>query len=89
MHLYRAGKTQKSDALETTPCLKTMPITYAAPMLDTHGKELAVKGSLDSCAVVNVMPVSTWTDMRFDRLDLVLTNIRCSPVSCCKPRGNS
>ena len=39
----------------------------AAHVLDVHGRQLSVKGLLDNRAVVSVMPVSTWTDMNFDR----------------------
>ena len=48
----------------------------AAHLLDVHGRQLSVKGLLDTGAVVLVMPVSTWTDMGFDRSDLIPTNIR-------------
>ena len=48
----------------------------AAHVLDVHGRQLSVKGLLDSGVVVSVMPVSTWTDMGFDRSDLIPTNIR-------------
>ena len=48
----------------------------AEHVLDMQGRQLSVKGLLDTCAVVSVMPVSTWTDMGFDRSDLIPTNIR-------------
>ena len=48
----------------------------AAHVLDVRGKHLSVKGLLDTRVVVSVMPISTWTDMVFDRLDLIPTNIR-------------
>ena len=48
----------------------------AVAKLDVQGRQLSVKGLLDTGAVVSVMPVSTWTDMGFDRLDLIPTNIR-------------
>ena len=35
-----------------------------------------MNGNLDTGAVVSVMPVSTWTDMGFDRSDLIPTNIK-------------
>ena len=44
--------------------------------LDVQGRQLSVKGLLNSGAVVSVMPVSTWTDMGFNRSDLIPTNIR-------------
>ena len=40
-------------------------------MLDVQGRQLSVKGLLDTGAVVSVMPVKTWTDMGFDRSDLI------------------
>ena len=48
----------------------------AAHVLDVQGRQLSVKRLLDKEAVVSVMPVSTWTDMDFDRSDLIPTNIR-------------
>ena len=48
----------------------------AAHVLDVQGRQFSVKGLLDTGAVVSVMPVSTWTDMGFDRSDLIPTNIR-------------
>ena len=48
----------------------------AAHVLDVQGRQLSVKGLLDTGAVVSVMPVKTWTDMGFDRSDLIPTNIR-------------
>ena len=44
--------------------------------MDVQGRQLSVKGLLDTGAVVNVMPTSTWTDMGFNRSDWVPTNIR-------------
>ena len=44
--------------------------------LDVQGRQLSVKGLLNTGAVVSVMPVSTWTDMGFDMSDLIPTNIR-------------
>ena len=35
----------------------------AAHVLDVQGRQLSVKGLLDTGAVVSVMPVKTWTDM--------------------------
>ena len=48
----------------------------ATHVLDAQGRQLSVKGLLDTGAVVSVMPVSTWTDMDFDRSDLIPTNLR-------------
>ena len=52
----------------------------AAQVLDVQGRQLSVKGLLH-CAVVSVMLVSTWTDMGFDRSDLVPTNIRLAAAN--------
>ena len=51
-----------------------------AHVLDVQGI-LSVKGLLDTGAKVSVMPVSTWTDMGFDRSDLILTNIRLAAAN--------
>ena len=40
-----------------------------------------MKGLLDTSAVVSVMPVKTWTDMGFDRSDLIPTNIRMAAAN--------
>ena len=53
----------------------------AAHVLDVQGRQLSMKRLLDSGAVVSVMPVSTWTDMGFDRLDLIPTNIILSAAN--------
>ena len=53
----------------------------AAHVLDVQGRQLSVKGLLDTGAVVSVMPVSTWTDMGFDRSDLIPTNIRLAAAN--------
>ena len=47
-----------------------------AHVLDVQGRQLSVKGLLDTGAVVSVMPVKIWTDMGFERSDLIPTNIR-------------
>ena len=47
----------------------------AAHVLDVQGRQLSVKGLLDTGAVVSVMPVKTWTEMGFERSDLIPTNI--------------
>ena len=48
----------------------------AAHVLDVQGRQLSMKGLLDAGAVVSFMPISTWTDMGFERSDLILTNTR-------------
>ena len=53
----------------------------AAHVLDEQGRQLSVKGLLDTGAVFSVMPVSTWTDMGFDRSDLIPTNIRLAAAN--------
>ena len=53
----------------------------AAHMLDVQGRQLSTKGLLDTGAVVSVMPVSTWTDMGFDRSDLIPTKIRLAAAN--------
>ena len=53
----------------------------AAHVLDVQGRQLSVKVLLDTGAVVSVMPVSTWTDMGFDRWDLIPTNIRLTAAN--------
>ena len=56
-------------------------VDLAAHVLDVQGKQLSVKGLLDTGAVISVMPVKTWTDMGFDRSDLVPTNIRLAAAN--------
>ena len=53
----------------------------AAHVLDVKGRQLSVKGLLDTGAVVSVMPVKTWTDMGFERSDLIPTNIRLAAAN--------
>ena len=53
----------------------------AAHVLDVQGRQLSVKGLFDTGAVVSVIPISTWTDMDFDRSDLIPTNIRLAPAN--------
>ena len=48
---------------------------------DVQGRQISVKGLLDTGAVVSVMPVSTWTDMGLDRSDLIPTNIRLAAAN--------
>ena len=53
----------------------------AAHVLDVQGRQLSVKGLLDTGAVVSVMPVKNWTDMGFERSDLIPTNIRLAAAN--------
>ena len=53
----------------------------SAHALDVQGTQLSVKGLLDTGAVISVIPVSTWTDMGFDRWDLIPKNIRLAAVN--------
>ena len=52
-----------------------------AHVLDMQGRQLSVKGLLDTGAVVSVMPVETWTDMGFERSDPIPTNIRLAAAN--------
>ena len=52
-----------------------------AHVLDVQGRQLSVKGLLHTGAVVSVMQVITWTDMGFDRSDLIPTNIRLAAAN--------
>ena len=53
----------------------------AAHVLDVQGRQLSVKGLLDTGAVVSAMPVSTWWDMDFERWDLIPFNIRLAAAN--------
>ena len=53
----------------------------AAHVLDVQGRQLSVKGLLDTGAGVSIMPVKTWTDMRFDRSDMIPKNIRLAAAN--------
>ena len=53
----------------------------AAQVLDVQGRQLSVKRLLNTVAVVSVMSVKTWTDMGFERLDLIPTNIRLAAAN--------
>ena len=53
----------------------------AAHVLDVQGRQLSVKGLLDTRAVVSVMPIEIWPDMGFDRSDLIPTNIRLAAAN--------
>ena len=46
-----------------------------------QGRQLSVKGLLDTGAVVSVMQVKTWTDKGFERSDLKPTNIRLAAAN--------
>ena len=48
----------------------------AAHILDVRGRQLSVKGLLDTGSAVSNMSISTWTDMDLVRSDLIPTNIR-------------
>ena len=50
-------------------------------MLDVQGRKLSVKGLLDTGALASVMPVKTWTDMGFERSDLIPTNTRLAAAN--------
>ena len=51
----------------------------AAHALDMQGKQLSVKGLLDTGAVVSVMPIGT--DLGFHRADSIPTNIRLAAAN--------
>ena len=53
----------------------------AAHVLDVQGRKLSVKRLLETGAMVSVMPVGTWTDMGFERTDLVPKNIRMAAAN--------
>ena len=53
----------------------------AAHVLDVQGRQLSVKGLLDTGAVVSVMPVSTWTGMGSDRSYLIPKNMRLAAAN--------
>ena len=53
----------------------------ASHLFDQQGRQLSVKGLLDTGAVFSVMPISTWSDMGFDMSDLIPTNIRLAADS--------
>ena len=53
----------------------------AAHVLEEQGRQLSVKGLLDTRAVVSVMPVSPWTDMGFDRSNPIPTDIRLAAAN--------
>ena len=54
---------------------------WVAHVLDVQGRQLYVRGLLDTGSVDSVMPVSTWTDIVFDRSDLIPTNIRLAAAN--------
>ena len=53
----------------------------AAHVLDVQGRQLSVKGLLYTGSVVSVMPISTKTDMGFNRSDLIPTSIRLAAAN--------
>ena len=53
----------------------------AAHVLDVQGRQLSVRGLLDTGSVVSFMPVSTWTDMGFDKLVQIPTNVRLTAAN--------
>ena len=53
----------------------------ATHVLAVQGRQLSMKRLLDTGAVISVMPVSTWTDMGFDRSDLIPTHIRLAAAN--------
>ena len=71
----KVRRIRHNDMLEQDAVHIGCEADLAAHVLDVQGRQLSVKGLLDTGAVVNVMPVSTWTDMGFDRLDLIPNNI--------------
>ena len=40
-----------------------------------------MKGLLDTGVVASIMPMSTWTDMGFDRSDMIPTKIRLAAAN--------
>ena len=67
--------------LEQDAVLIVCEADLAAHVLDVQDRQLSVKGLLDTGAVVSVMPVKTWTDMGFERSDLIPTNIRLAAAN--------
>ena len=53
----------------------------AAHVLDVQDRQLSVKGLLDTGAGVSFMPVKTWTNMGFEKSDLIPTNIRLAAAN--------
>ena len=53
----------------------------AAHVLDVQGRQLSVKGLLDTVAVVSVIPISSWTDMGFDGSDLISIKTRMTAAN--------
>ena len=48
----------------------------AAHVLLVQGRQLSAKGPLDKSAAVNFKPFSPWTNMGFDRSELIPINTR-------------
>ena len=55
----------------------------AARVLNVQGRQTSVKGLLDAGSGVSVMHVTTWTDVGFDRSDLIPTNVRLAAAKNC------
>ena len=55
--------------LEQNPVHIGCEADLAAHVLDVQGRQLSVKGVLDTGTVVSVIPLSIWTDMGFDWSD--------------------
>ena len=53
----------------------------AAHILNVQGRQISMKGLLDTGAVFSVMQINTWTDMGFDRSDLIPTKIRLAATN--------
>ena len=53
----------------------------AAHILNVQGRQISMKRLLDTGAVFSVMQINTWTDMGFDRSDLIPTNIRLAATN--------
>ena len=53
----------------------------SAHVLDINGRKAPLKGSLDTRAVLSVIPIETWKRMRFDRNDLIDSRIRLSAAN--------
>ena len=50
----------------------------SAHVLDIIGKKTQLRGSLDTGAVLNVIPIETWRKMGFDKDDLIDSRILLS-----------
>ena len=70
-----------NDMLEQDAVPRGCEADLAAHVLDVQGRQLFVKGLLDTGVVVSVRPVSTWTKMGFNGSDLIPINIRLAAVT--------